>query len=228
MRLKKPAVKFKRKGSVAVIAKGLDEPYMDAFAGIADMACRGYGEVFGLGFPSPIYIVAEKDQGNPNMLNTDGTRTVYFTFRSDKDLLPPRKSGLLHVFGLSHELGHIAFSGSFPKGFTLKDNMADAVYQAWADYSAAKRIIPFIHESCNYCPWPHSYDFLAEEGPRHLSAFLKAKGIAPRAKAYIKLFDAADRIRGPRELGKLVKKYGRELMSDPGNFVARLKKLAKR
>ncbi|MFA5316338.1 MAG: hypothetical protein WC369_02835 [Dehalococcoidales bacterium] len=228
MRLKKSSVKLKRKGSITVIAKGLDDSYMDAFVGIADMACRGYSKVFGLGFPAQVFIVAERDPKNPNMLNTDGTKTVYFTFRGDKDLLSPRESGFLHIFGISHELGHIAFSRSFAEGFTLKDDMAGAVYQAWADYSAAKRIIPFIHGSCNYCPWPHPYDFLAEEGPRHLSAFLRAKGIAPWTKTYIKLFDAVDKTKGPRELGKLVKKYGRELMSDPENFVDRLKKLAKR
>jgi len=225
--MEKPEEIIKDRGNITVAARGIGMRYVYALAAIADTARRGYREVFGLRMPSRIYIAAEKDPEGPNMLNTDGRNTVYFSCRSDKDLLPPKKSGYSHIFGFSHELGHIAFSGAFPAGFALKDASADMVYQAWADYSAAKRIIPFIADVYGGCPWPNIYDFLAEEGPRHLSGFLKSHA-SPQAGSVLKLFDAADKAAGPKQVGRLVGTFGRELMWEPEAFTERLKKLAKR
>ena len=140
-----------------VINDGFDVSYALAWANVCEVSYEGYREIYGLDALALNSFVAvevhlfREARGRPRLDAYGGD----ITFRGDEThLLPPAEGGANNIYGICHEMGHLVFP------------FDDLYYfEAWADYAAAYRIIPYVWERLGADAWPQPYDYLVNDGP---------------------------------------------------------------
>jgi hypothetical protein len=140
-----------------VFNEGFDVSYALAWASVCEVCYEGYVEIYGLdaltlASSEAVEVrLAREARARPS-LSAYGGR---ITFRGDEThLLPPAEGGANNIYGICHEIGHLVFP------------IDDLYYfEAWADYAAAYRIIPYVWERLGENAWPQPYDYLVNDGP---------------------------------------------------------------
>lgn len=139
---------------------GFDINYALAWATICEVSYEGYQEIYGLdplafNKLQTIEIRLFRENLVKPSLNAHGGK---ITFHGNvTHMLPPVEGGANNIYGICHEMGHLVFPISDPMYF-----------EAWADYAAAYRIIPYVWERLGADAWPQPYDYLANDGPEDL------------------------------------------------------------
>ena len=149
-----------------VINDGFDVSYALAWANVCEVSYEGYREIYGLdvlainNLETVEVSLFRNTQMEPSLDSYGGK----ITFRGNEThLLPPANGGANNIYGICHEIGHLAFP------------IADPYYfEAWADYAAAYRIIPYVWERLGADAWPQPYDYLANDGPADLRQRIEA------------------------------------------------------
>lgn len=143
-----------------VINDGFDVSYALAWANLCEVSYQGYREIYGLdalalGDLEIIEVRLFREARSRASLDAYGGD---ITFRGDDvHLLPPAEGGANNIYGIAHEIGHLVFS------------LDDLDYiEAWPDYAAAHRIIPYVWERLGADVWPQPYDYLTNDGPSDL------------------------------------------------------------
>lgn len=143
-----------------VINDGFDVSYALAWANICEVSYDDYQEIYGLDALAinnldAVEVHLIRETGIEPSLDSYGRK---ITFRGDEThLLPPADGGANNIYGICHEMGHLVFP------------IADSHYfEAWADYAAAFRIIPYVWERLGADAWPQPYDYLVNDGPADL------------------------------------------------------------
>jgi hypothetical protein len=140
-----------------VINDGFDVSYTLAWANICEVSYEGYREIYGIDVLTlnnlrAVEVRLFRDARGEPSLDAQGGK---ITFRgNDAHLLPPADGGGNNVYGICHEMGHLVFPITDPYYF-----------EAWADYAAAYRIIPYVWERLGADAWPQSYNYLVSDGP---------------------------------------------------------------
>ena len=117
---------------VVVSYAGIDKSYAEAIARIVETARSATIEQFGFNMPATIRVVVTVAPQKKRRLCNDGRDGILLTIRSEKDLLKPEASGLLHVYGMCHEVGHLAMYRLTPPTW-----MSPAAAEGWAHYLRA-------------------------------------------------------------------------------------------
>jgi RNA polymerase sigma-70 factor (ECF subfamily) len=109
------------------------------------------------GFDMPETITVEVSQGSPVRLFNDGQDHFSLTVRSEADLQQPSKSGVFHLYGMSHEVGHLAMYR------LIHDHswMTVAAAEGWAHYLGS-RLLDAVYEREGEKLWPDAYDYRAD------------------------------------------------------------------
>ena len=109
------------------------QAYAKAFLQIGDAAWEAYRELYNLTLPEPIELqirlVPEKGEGSASLW-TDGQRFIFLEVGSEKPLLSPEEGGAHNVYGICHELGHIAIYSRISQIFGIPEGVAEG----WAHY----------------------------------------------------------------------------------------------
>lgn len=143
--------------NAVVTYSGIEPQYVQAIARVA-AAARGVAvKQFGFDMPETIKINATQDARQPVRLFNDGQDRLYLTVRTASDLRKPSDSGVFHIYGICHEIGHLAMYR------IVRDHgwLTSAGAEGWAHYLGT-RIVDGIYALEKEELWPDKYDYLAD------------------------------------------------------------------
>jgi hypothetical protein len=192
------------KPGAVVRLTGIPKPYGEAFASILSEARREYAETFGLLVPSTVTLEAKLDPSRSVRLWTDGESHLFLTVESLDQLAPAPKTGIFHIYGMCHELGHIAMYSR------MKDQvgMPQGIGEGWAHY-AGSVVVDGVAQRLGKEIWPTEYpDVASVEGTARLKRQTEGREWAdldPDSRA-AKVFYELDRKHGTKALGQSLEK----------------------
>src|SRR5262245_7197764 len=155
------ADKTVRRDGVVVLYEGIDDTHAIAIARTVQ-AARSAAARLGFDMPPTINVnVSTRLAGGTGLFN-DGDRSIFLTVRSEKDLRKPAESGVFVIYGLGHEVGHLAMYR------VVRDHrwMTTAAAEGWAHYLGS-RLVDSVNEAEGKDLWPDPYDY-REDGMKRL------------------------------------------------------------
>ena len=185
---------------VTVTYSGIGEPYAAALGRTASDARAIAANDFGFDMPEAITVGVACAPEQNSRLWTDGRNHFQLTAPSEKDLRKPAESGIFHLYGMCHEVGHLAQYRLVAR----HDWMTTAAAEGWAHYLGS-RLVDAVYAREGPDLWPDKYDYRADGMARltrqqavakkdetdagaglwmELAAIVGDKGIAPIFKAW--------------------------------------------
>ncbi len=153
---------------VTVNYSGVSERYAQAIGRTVSSARASAIETFGFDMPDTIVVdVNAKSSGKVRLFN-DGQDRFSLTVRSEQDLAQPSSSGVFHLYGLCHEVGHLAMYRP------IRDHswLTYAAAEGWAHY-VGSRLVDSVYEKEGAELWPDRYDY-RNDGTRRLESQLNS------------------------------------------------------
>jgi len=141
---------------VSVTYSGIGEPQAEAI-GRAAAAARCAAADLGYDMPEGISINVTCGADQRSRLWTDGRDHFELTAQSEKDFRKPAESGIFHLYGMCHEVGHLAQYRLIPK----HDWMTTAAAEGWAHYLGS-RLVDAVYAREGPDLWPDKYDYRAD------------------------------------------------------------------
>jgi len=186
-----------RMDQAVVEYENCDGRYAEAICKVTSAAadvCRGMG--FDMPQTIKVSVVCGGDQ--KVRLFNDGNDRVYLTVRSEKNLLKPADSGIHLVYGLCHEVGHLAMYRVVKEHAWM--NAAGA--EGWAHY-AGSVIVDTVWKAHGEGLWPDAHDY-SVDGTERLNAQIQGEGKNASAQGAALWKELAERI----EMKKIAVVFG--------------------
>jgi hypothetical protein len=177
----------------------VDKAYAKSIARIVEIARATAIEKFGFDMPAVIKVSVTAAPAANVRLWTNGRDGIFLTVRSQRDLRKPEISGIFNIYGMCHEVGHIAMYrltlGGPPPW------MAGDAAEGWAHYLGSQ-LVDVVYAKEGEDLWPDAYDY-SEDGTKRLDAQIAAandpdvdtnaevSGVDRAAAAWKKLVDVA-------------------------------------
>ena len=156
---------------------GIDDAHAKAIAETIAAAREVYIDHFGFtDMPETIRATVTCAPGQPSRLFTDGHDSLFLSTPSANTLAPPQKSGTFTLYGMCHELGHVAMY----RPLKQRDWMTTAAAEGWAHY-AGSVVVDHVYRAKGEELWPEKYDYRADGTAR-----LKKQLAAPTPSAVAK------------------------------------------
>ncbi|UCH33370.1 MAG: hypothetical protein JSV65_12400 [Armatimonadota bacterium] len=177
----------------------VDSAYAEAIARICDAALAGYQEIYGIHMPERIKARVSLDPQQRLRLWTDGNSSIFLELGSERQLLPPAQSGVFNVYGLCHELGHMAIYRRMPNLM----GMPEGVAEGFAHYFGSM-VCGHVWDTLGEDAWPVPHNYYEYGGPgRFLRQMRDAEAARsnPESVAAYLLHEIAQRY-GREALGK--------------------------
>ena len=194
---------------VTVRYSGIGENYAKALARVAEDARAAAEKDFGFDVPESLLI--NVSTGGKTRLWTDGDQRMYLTLVSEAGLAQPRKSGTFNIYGVCHEIGHMAMYR------TIKERpwMTTAAAEGWAHYLGS-RLVDVVYRTEGEGLWPDRYNYLAD-GTQRLRANVaggKSDDVTKGGGLWMEL----DGIVGDKAIAEIFKAWGAATIdpADPG------------
>jgi hypothetical protein len=153
----------------------IDEKYAEALGRILEEALKVY-ESHGFKMPQKATLEAQIDPSG-TQLWTDGESHMFLHLKSKELLAPASRTGVFNIYGMCHELGHIAMYRNLESLMGLPQGVGEG----WADY-AGKVVVTEVAARLGKAIWPEYYDIAEVEGIGRLK----------RASAQAKPWDKMD------------------------------------
>lgn len=174
-----------------------DKAYAVALGRILQEALNVY-EAHGFKMPQKVSLEAQIDPAG-TQLWTDGASHLFLRLKSKELLAPASRTGVFNIYGMCHELGHIAMYRSLSSLMGLPQGVAEG----WADY-AGKVVVTEVASRLGKSIWPEYYDVAEVEGIGRL------KRDAAQAKSWDKLNPT---LRAGLVFYRLETEYGRDKLA---------------
>ncbi|HPD45641.1 MAG TPA: hypothetical protein P5279_02260 [Anaerohalosphaeraceae bacterium] len=155
--------------------ENIDAKYAEAMCKTASTASDVCREL-GFDMPQTVRMSAVCDAAQPVRLYCDGNDRIYLTVRSEKNLAGPAESGIHNVYGICHEVGHLAMYRLVPEHMWL----SSAGAEGWAHFLGS-RIVDRVWKAHGKGLWPDGHDYSAD-GTARLTAQLGAAGQSATVK----------------------------------------------
>ena len=159
---------------VMVSYAGFDEAYAAALGRILQEALKVY-EAHGFNMPQKVSLEAQIDPAGTRLW-TDGTSHIFLRLKSKDLLAPASRTGVFNIYGMCHELGHIALYRNLASLMGLPPGIGEG----WAHY-AGSVVVTEVASRLGQSIWPEYYDVATVEGIGRL------KRDAARAKPWDQL-----------------------------------------
>ena len=162
---------------VKATSEGLDPKWSKAIAETIATAREVYAGEFACDMPKVVVATLTCKEGEPTRLFTDGQDHLFLSLPSEEKLAQPSRSGVFNLYGMCHELGHMAMYR------VLKDRdwMTGAAAEGWAHY-AGSVVVDRVFAAKGPSLWPDAYEYKAD-GTARLKRQLEAKSPDPTSKA---------------------------------------------
>jgi hypothetical protein len=150
-----------RRDGVVVTYEGIGESQATAIAKTVQAASAAAAKL-GYDMPATINVNASARLAGGSGLFNDGDRGIFLTVRSEKDFRKPADSGVFVVYGLCHEVGHLAMYR------VVRDHrwMTTAAAEGWAHY-VGSRLVDAVYEAEGEGLWVDRYDY-RDDGMKRL------------------------------------------------------------
>ena len=148
---------------VVVSYDGISKPYAEAIGRTVAAARSAAIDQFGFDMPETIAVSVTADpKGNVGLMN-DGQDHFMLTIRSEQDLGKPSTTGTFHLYGMCHEVGHLAMYR------LIRDHswMTSDAAEGWAHF-AGSRLVDAVYAKEGPDLWPDRYDY-REDGTKRLA-----------------------------------------------------------
>jgi hypothetical protein len=200
-----------RADHVVVTYAGTGEAYPAAMARVI-AAARGLAAGdFGFDMPETVYLRVSVGPQHETRLFTDGKDRFTLSARAEKDLHKPSETGIFHLYGMCHELGHLAQYRLIPR----HDWLTTAGAEGWA-HCLGSRLVDGVYAREGEKLWPDAYDYRADG----MARLTRQLGSARRDEvtAGAGLWMELARIVGDKGLAPVFKAWGQVQVdvSDPG------------
>lgn len=139
---------------VTVEYSGIDEAHAKAMARVSSAARAVAAADFGFDMPEAIEISVTLTPDQKVRLSNDGTSRFILTLASEKELRKPAESGIFHLYGFCHEVGHLAMY----RVLLRRDWMTSAAAEGWAHYLGS-RLVDAVYARERADLWPDAYDY---------------------------------------------------------------------
>ncbi len=167
--------KVLRQDHVEVTYTGVSQKYAGAMARTLNTARAIAIEQFGFDMPDTVSIIVTIDPPCRPALFDDGKEHIALNLPLEAMLERPTHSGWCTIYGLSHELGHMAMYRLMPQ--QRAGWMSHGASESWAHYFGS-RVTDLVYKQCGQALWPDAYDYRAE-GMRRLEQQLADKSTPP-------------------------------------------------
>lgn len=136
---------------------GITAEQATAIANTVAAARVVYADELGFDMPTTITVTVNCGPGHSTRLFNDGKDHVTLSIAAADSLAQPSKSGTFHLYGLCHELGHLAMYR------TLKDRdwLTTAGAEGWAHY-AGSVVVDCVYALKGEKLWADPYDYRAD------------------------------------------------------------------
>jgi len=142
---------------------GIKPEYAKALQSILSEAKKSYKNIFSFSLPDKLYLEIVKHPDKRTRLWTDGNDHIFLDLHSTKDLAPSSQSGVFNIYGMCHELGHIAMYRK------MRDlvGLPNGIGEGWAHY-AGSVVVDEIYKTLGEKIYPQPYNFAQFEGTARL------------------------------------------------------------
>ena len=171
------AGKVTRLAHVQLTSRGISDAYANAIARTVEAARAVAIEQFGFDMPHTIRVSAVASQTSETRLFNDGEDHINLSVPSEETLLRPAVTGVFHLYGFCHEIGHLAMY----RVIHQRDWLSAAGAEGWAHY-AGSRILDTVYAREGEKLWPDAYNYL-EDGTARLRKQLTAPKPDPTTQA---------------------------------------------
>jgi Tol biopolymer transport system component len=161
--------------------------YAKAIMKLAAASRNYYANQLHCDMPAVISVSVSKDTNGGTSLWTDGESHMFLTVTSIDKLAPPGQSGTFNVYGISHELGHIAMYRQLHNNLL---GLPEGIPEGWAHY-AGSVVTDEMYKELGKDLWPIPYDYSAD-GSKRLEARLAvpATQMDPTTRAALAFYRA--------------------------------------
>lgn len=135
----------------------IDKKYAEAFGNILAEALKVY-ESHGFKMPGKVSLEIQIDPSSTRLW-TDGDSQMFLHLKSKELLAPATKTGVFNIYGMCHELGHIAMYRSMENLMGLPPGVGEG----WAHY-AGSVVVTEVADKLGKSIWPEYYDIADVEG----------------------------------------------------------------
>jgi RNA polymerase sigma-70 factor (ECF subfamily) len=158
----------RREHVVVTCDAAIGEPYAEAIARTVEAARAAAVARYGFAMPEVIKVKVDVDPGGHGRLFNDGLDTLTLSVRSEADLRRPGASGFHHLYGLCHEVGHLAMY----RPIADRGWMTTAAAEGWAHYLGS-RLVDDVFDREGPGLWPDRYPY-RDDGTARLDRQLAA------------------------------------------------------
>ena len=155
---------------VEMTYEGLDEAQAKAVVDTMSAAWTVYVEDFGADMPEKVIGTAVVEKGRKTQLYTDCVDRFFLYLADKRLLLPPAKTGVFNLYGMCHELGHMAMRRVLKDDYVM---LTDSAREGWA-HSAGSVVVDAVWAAKGEKLWFEPYDY-GKDGTPRLDRALAAK-----------------------------------------------------
>lgn len=161
---------------VRLECEGIPPEPADAVTATIVAARAIYTQDFRFDMPQTVFASVKCGPDQRTRLFTDGKDSLFLTLSSPDKLARPARSGCFNLYGMCHELGHMAMYR------TLKDRdwMTSAAAEGWAHY-AGSVVVDRVFAAKGESLWHDPYDY-RRDGTARLERQLAMKKPSPTAR----------------------------------------------
>lgn len=146
-----------RDNRVLVRYEGIEPDQAESIAQVVGAARAAAETRYGFDLPETIIVEVRTDARNRPRLFTDGNDRLFLSVRRAADLRRPSESGIFHLYGLCHEIGHLAMYRTIKQ----HDWLTSAAAEGWAHYIGSQ-LVDDVFEARGADAWWDAYDYRSD------------------------------------------------------------------
>ena len=187
---------------VVVSYSGISREHAKAIARTVEAARAVAVEQFGFDMPETVRVNVRCDRNAAVRLFNDGQDRLSLTIRSERDLRKPSTTGIFHLYGMCHEVGHLAMY----RPITDHSWMTTAAAEGWAHYLGS-RLVDAVYAREGRKLWGDAYDY-RDDGTKRLKQQL-ARRKQDEVTRGAGLWKEFAEIVGDQNIAKVFKAWGK-------------------
>lgn len=140
---------------------GIEPDQARAIANVVETARQAIIERYGFDLPDTIHVTVNCQSGNKVRLFNDGQDRLNLSIQSPDQLKPPSESGIFQLYGLCHELGHLAMYR------TIRGHgwLSNAGTEGWAHFIGSQTV-DGVFDKLGESGWCYPYDYRQDGSAR--------------------------------------------------------------
>lgn len=160
-----------RSDHASVSYEGIDEGQAAAIGRVVETARQAAIDRYGFDLPKTVFVTVSVDPKGGVRLYNDGHDRITLLLRNKQNLRRPEVTGTFHLYGLCHEVGHLAMY----RTLTERRWMSHGAAEGWAHYLGS-HLVDAVYNKHGDKGWFEPYDYRAD-GTQRLNKQLQMDGL---------------------------------------------------